>query len=564
MNKNKSQIFLGLAILLIDIAYNLINRPVLIGYLDRILIFIGLLLVVTGIFKEGIIAVFKKIHFQSKNRPHYFLLTVLIASLIIRITLLPERWINPVEGAHLYDAKFVLSGKIPFADYKSRMPVYVYLLAIFIKLFGPGYIIGRLLPLLSNIGIGVLIYFITNKLYASAIYLFSPLSILWAVVVKTELVATFFVSLGMYFLITNLKSEKERYGLLFFSGFFFALAFYVRKSALVFTLTPLILFIYFYKKSILKLIKAYGAVLFGYFSVVSLVFLYFGSFMGINPVLESGLNPSNVLADPLKKIGFSAEESSVNSEVTSNFRSKDQPFAATLWQWKSTIKLNLYLIIGLALSLAIFLQKEEDKVRFSYFFTYSWLFMLALFYLYYTFQRGFFTQYFGELLPPLSIIVAHVIYHTSSTKKISDNLKIIVLIILASTFLSSIFYVEPSFGSSWPPETVKVVSEFVILDSNPSDELMSGGVIWAFESDTRPFLDITHPLGFRGGMTDEEIKEVENQLLQEPPRYIILDGYTEQTFVKHVPMVGEEINNSFSIEKEIFDPKHKVIIYKLK
>jgi hypothetical protein len=87
MNKNKSQIFLGLAILLIDIAYNLINRPVLIGYLDRILIFIGLLLVVTGIFKEGIIAVFKKIHFQSKNRPHYFLLTVLIASLIIRITL---------------------------------------------------------------------------------------------------------------------------------------------------------------------------------------------------------------------------------------------------------------------------------------------------------------------------------------------------------------------------------------------------------------------------------------------------------------------------------------------
>jgi hypothetical protein len=157
-----------------------------------------------------------------------------------------------------------------------------------------------------------------------------------------------------------------------------------------------------------------------------------------------------------------------------------------------------------------------------------------------------------------------VIYHTSSTKKISDNLKIIVLIILASTFLSSIFYVEPSFGSSWPPETVKVVSEFVILDSNPSDELMSGGVIWAFESDTRPFLDITHPLGFRGGMTDEEIKEVENQLLQEPPRYIILDGYTEQTFVKHVPMVGEEINNSFSIEKEIFDPKHKVTIYKLK
>ncbi|MHA2340864.1 MAG: ArnT family glycosyltransferase, partial [Candidatus Hodarchaeales archaeon] len=406
MNKDKSQILYGLAIILIDFAYNLINQPVLIGYLDRVLIFIGLFLLLTGIFKEGIIAVFKKIHLQSKNKPHYFLLTILIASLIIRITLLPERWINPDEGAHLYDAKFALSGKIPFADYKSRMPVYVYLLAILIKLFGTGYNIGRLLPLFSNIGIGVLIFFITNKLYdrvelgllASTIYLLSPLSILWAVVVKTELVATFFVSLGMYFVITNLKSEKEKYGLLFFSGFFFALAFYVRKSALVFAITPLILFIYFYKKNILNLVKAYGAILFGYLSVVSIVFLFFGSFMGINPVLESGLNPSNVLIDPLKKIGFSADQFSGESELPSDFRSKDQSYPATLWQWKSTIKLNIYLIIGLALSIIIFIQKTNNEIRFSYFFTYSWFFMLALFYLYYTFQRGFFTQYFGELL----------------------------------------------------------------------------------------------------------------------------------------------------------------------
>jgi len=83
---------------------------------------------------------------------------------LIRFLFLPERWINPDEGAHLYDAKFILDGKIPFADYGSRMPVYVYTLAAFLKVFGVSYMSGRLVPMFSNIGIGILVFLMGKKL----------------------------------------------------------------------------------------------------------------------------------------------------------------------------------------------------------------------------------------------------------------------------------------------------------------------------------------------------------------------------------------------------------------
>ncbi len=88
-----------------------------------------------------------KIDKLFETKTYYILFLILITSFLIRLLLLPERWINPDEGAHLYDAKFILEGKIPFVDYGSRMPVYVYIMAVFLKVFGVSYISGRLLPL---------------------------------------------------------------------------------------------------------------------------------------------------------------------------------------------------------------------------------------------------------------------------------------------------------------------------------------------------------------------------------------------------------------------------------
>jgi len=299
----------------------------------------------------------EKIGKLLENRTYQLLLAVLFLGFLVRLFFLPVRWVNPDEGAHLYDAKFVLEGKIPFVDYHSRMPIYVYLLAGFLKVFGVSYLSGRFLPLFSSIGIGITIFFIANRLFdnkvallASFLYIFSPLSLLWSVVVKTELPATFFVSLGMFFLLDQFKSGRTRS--LVLAGFLFAVGYYVRKSALMFLLTTLLILIYYYRRNIFKVFKTYGAVLMGFFLVVVLVFTYFSSQMGITSTLESSLNPVESAMIPVFKITGLLNESNIKSKkiLDSEFRVQDQPWTATINEWKKTLKLNLFLVLGLVSS----------------------------------------------------------------------------------------------------------------------------------------------------------------------------------------------------------------------
>ena len=572
----------GVLILLFDLVYNLLQESPSIGYFDRIAIALGFCCILFGIVQEKILMIFRKIGELFESKPYHVLSILLIISIVIRLLFLPERWINPDEGAHLYDAKFVLDGKIPVVDYGSRMPVYVYTLAAFLKVFGCNYESGRLLPLFSNIGIGILVFLIGNKLFnskkiallASAIYLFSPLSILWSVVVKTELPETLFVCIGMFLLLGYIKEEKEKYNLIFFSGFFFALAYYVRQSAIVILAASLLFVIFVYKRNIYKIVKTYGVMLLGYFSVVFIIFVCFSGFMGFTATWESSLNPLGTAMDPIQKITKIPEEVTIDPAMSSStdFRLGDQPFSATIWEWKYTMRLNSFLGICMILSLAIllyyFTKRAHDptfsEIRLPYTFMYCWFFLIFIFYIYYTAQRGFFNQYFGELLPPLALIASYVVYSIASNRQIQKRLKVFIAIILLTTFISSFCYVNPSFGCVWSPGTVKETSDYLIMNSDSNAEIMSGAVIWSFESNTRPFLNITHPLGFRPGMSKKQIEKVEKQLSSDPPRFIILDGYTEQTYMKHVSMIHEVMNESYSVEKEIDGSRYPVQIYELK
>ena len=252
----------------------------------------------------------RKIDELFETKTYHILFLILATSFLIRLFLLPERWINPDEGAHLYDAKFILDGKIPFVDYGSRMPVYVYFLAVFLKVFGVSYISGRLLPLFSNIGIGIILFLTGKKLFnnnkiallASAIYLYSPLSILWSVVVKTEQLETLFVTIGMFLLIYFIKLQKEKYNLVFVSGIFFALAYYVRESSIAIFFISILFVINYYGLRSAKMVKTSIMMVSGYSLVVFLIVLFFSSFVGLNTALDSPLNPMDTIKDPINKI----------------------------------------------------------------------------------------------------------------------------------------------------------------------------------------------------------------------------------------------------------------------
>jgi len=597
MGTSKFLIISGIFILILNFLYNIRDNIISFGFFDTAAIAFGLLCLIFGIAQDKILMIFRKIDILFESKTYIILFIIIIISLFIRLIFLPERWINPDEGAHLYDALFILEGKIPFVDFNSRMPVYVYTLALFQKMFGCSYIYGRLFPLFSNIGIGILIFLIGKILFnsnrsallASLIYLFSPLSILWSVVVKTELPETLCICIGMFLLSKYIYSNKEEFSILFFCGFFFALAYYIRRSAFVMLVASLLIVIYFYKNDISKLARSYGMILLGYLSVVLIIFIYFSAHMGFDATWESSLNPLDTIIDPLKKIG-NIEYDSADILKNKGFRLEDQSNSATIGEWKKTVKLNLFPLLCLFPSILFYIyivlnkSNDQSNIKFKqhHTFLFIWFFSIFSFYLYYSAQRGFFNQYFTELLPPLALISSYVILLIASKETIrkcslrshlleiffykiyTDNrdLKIFITIIFLTAYISSLFLISPSFECVWSPRTVEETSRYIITESESSHEIMSGAVIWSSESYVRPFLNITHPLGFRAVMSEKEIEKVETGMLTCPPEYIILDGYTEQTYIRHISMIQNEMNISYSIMKEINGSKYPVKIYK--
>jgi hypothetical protein len=68
---------------------------------------------------------------------------------------------------------------------------------------------------------------------------------------------------------------------------------------------------------------------------------------------------------------------------------------------------------------------------------------------------------------------------------------------------------------------------------------MSGGVIWELQAGRRPFQMISHPLAMEHGISKEQKAAIELALATRPPKAIILDGFTEKTYIQQVPRLRE-------------------------
>ena len=61
---------------------------------------------------------------------------LLLAVVTFQARLITAHWIDTDEGAHLMDARLVMEGLTPVADFDSRQPLYVYTYLPALRLFG--------------------------------------------------------------------------------------------------------------------------------------------------------------------------------------------------------------------------------------------------------------------------------------------------------------------------------------------------------------------------------------------------------------------------------------------
>ena len=89
-------------------------------------------------------------------------------------------------------------------------------------------------------------------------------------------------------------------------------------------------------------------------------------------------------------------------------------------------------------------------------------------------------------------------------------------------------------------------------------------MVWTLESNTKPFMNTTHPLVFLRRMTDDQIEEVEYQMEHNKPKFIVLDGYTEMIYLRRVTKMHDAINESYILKKEVYGSMYPVKVYELR
>jgi 4-amino-4-deoxy-L-arabinose transferase-like glycosyltransferase len=601
----------------------------------------------------------------GRINPTLILSIILILGLAMRLFLLSMRWINPDEGAHLLDARLLLEGQLPVADFGSRQPFYVLIIALFLKLFGVSTWAGRLVPLFSSLGVGWLLYLFGKRwrdsnvgLIAASFYIFLPLVLVWSTIVKTEQLAIFLGLTSMYFLIT---ANQDKAWPLVLSGLFAALAFYVRQPTLYLPLATIVFLAWRRNNSLKNIISYIG----GYLGICLAVIAIYLPKMSFQDMLFSQLNPLNLIWNRLMHmIGLLPAQYRIVDEA--GFRVLNQSLDYTLTSWHHALSACLFLLVG-----AVFMLRKEKEGESKFneikVLLFLWIGFSFILYIYQTASRGFYSQYFTEDLPPLILlasvyikemiaesqrkwsglaIVAFLLFfgiflfqqffpqirpgmagyfvlslgfatvfyfflfNSSEFSKISvlglvlllalagattivykmmglhdfyrfllvlallaavlhglesmpswriDNWRLLLLLAFFYTALQSGLILSPRYEGIWTQKTLTQVIGFLEENSEKSDDVLSGGMIWTFESGLKPYLNVPHPTQF----LKHRYAGFEEMVRKNPPQFIILDGYTHRKFAKHWTYLKEFMEINYTREARFEGSKYPVDIFQI-
>ena len=180
---------------------------------------------------------------RKTKKATLFLLIFILVSLGIRLFLI--NWYS----APYTDGVFLMTLFESYNENNNYPPLYSALLSTLDRTINDPITSGRLISILSGVGLIGLIFHFGNKLFrektgliAALIYGTTPLVFRWDLRVMTDSMFTLLFCLSLYFLLQTLNLKKRSYFLLF--NFFAALSALTRYQGLVFL--PLVFYLFYH------------------------------------------------------------------------------------------------------------------------------------------------------------------------------------------------------------------------------------------------------------------------------------------------------------------------------
>ncbi|WP_167900402.1 glycosyltransferase family 39 protein [Thermococcus sp. LS1] len=162
-----------------------------------------------------------KLNHKDSVYKYTLLSMIFFAYILLRLLMLESmsEYYDYDEGTYLLIARLINHGYLPYRDiFAVHPPLYYYLLAIWLKIFGDSYIIGRMLSVFFGLLSLIIAYYIGKEikdwklgLILSGLLTLDPLLIQVNSLVFHESSIEFFTLLSVYYFVRYIKTENERY-----------------------------------------------------------------------------------------------------------------------------------------------------------------------------------------------------------------------------------------------------------------------------------------------------------------------------------------------------------------
>ncbi len=149
---------------------------------------------------------------------------------------------------------------------------------------------------------------------------------------------------------------------------------------------------------------------------------------------------------------------------------------------------------------------------------------------------------------------------------VSHYLRFIGVSVVVGSLIVGVSYssllLSVRYDSVWSPQAVCEAAEYLRENTVHGDEVLSGAVVWELEASLRPYMDISHPLAFMIGISRKKLDRIEAGLVANPPKIIVLDGYTEQTYFRWVRDLPDLLRTRYELKATVGPARYPVMIYK--
>jgi 4-amino-4-deoxy-L-arabinose transferase-like glycosyltransferase len=623
---------------------------------------------------------------EAPDRGLRLALLIVGAGLLLRIAILPFRWVNPDEGAHLMDARLLLEGLVPLVDYGARQPFYVLLLAGWVRVVGADHTWARVLPMLAGSATAVLVFLLARRLFgrmaalwAVGLMTFYPFMVIWSTIVHTQPFTLVLCTLALYLVTRHLQEGGAAQ--LVIAGVAFGLAFYVRESSLAPLLAAGILLLAYPDAEHRRPGRAVAvAALAAGFALVAVSGMaLYSHWLGLGGAWASNVNPLGIVRDGIGAVvGVLSHNAAVTApsdaaRTAEPFRDPTQDWSETFGYLRTAARLNAPFLAALAAAPVLLLggvtpERRRDLLQ-RLAVPLAWVGSLVLLYGYWLVRRGFYPQYALEFLPPLILVAAAALDRFARSSAISTPafatmvialfalvalghrigvmdlsnvalvgaaavcvlaatgaearrpavlaLAVLALVaaevasarlghgrgalasaaklglVVAAVTVPAVPWLRRTAAPAWPrlgaffllavtglsaaaasgralslayecvwaPGTVRAVTRALASRAGAGDRVLSGGVIWEFDAGLRPVADISHPLSFASGIPAEDEARLDRALRAGDPRFIVLDGYTEQTYLPYSPALERALSTRYRLVGRFAGSEYPVELY---